>query len=160
MTPTEAKKLPLPESMVQLAAYHADVLKVKEEPKGSNSGPWVDAYLGAAGIDFPAPWCASFITYLLKECGYKDIPKHPAAVISWAKWAKATKRITTLPQRGDLFFYLNKDGTGHIGIVLEVFPDGRMRTIEANSNDDGSREGYEVCRRVRWERGLKFIRLL
>jgi hypothetical protein len=151
---------PLSEKLVQLAAYHCDVLKVREEPKGSNGGPWVDRYLKAAGIDFPAPWCASFITYLLKECGYSKSPTHPAAVAGWARWAEATHRITTRPRRGDLFFLLHANGTGHMGIVLEARTDATLRTIEGNTNDDGAREGYSVCRRVRPERGLRFIRLI
>lgn len=151
---------PLSEKLVQLAAYHCDELKVREEPKGSNSGPWVDRYLRAAGVDFPAPWCASFVTYLLKQCDYAHAPAGPAAVASWAHWAEATHRVTTNPRRGDLFFLLHADGTGHMGIVLEARPDVTIRTIEGNTNDDGSREGYEVVRRVRPERGLRFIRLV
>ncbi len=42
------------------------------------------------------------------------------------------------------------------GIVLraaeEVF-----ETIEGNTNDEGSREGYEVCQRVRGYPGKDFI---
>ena len=44
----------------------------------------------------------------------------------------------------------------HVGIVVrpleEVF-----ETIEGNTNDDGSREGYEVCRRFRSYQNTDFI---
>jgi hypothetical protein len=36
----------------------------------------------------------------------------------------------------------------HVGIVTATEPDA-FHTIEGNTNDDGSREGYEVCERVR-----------
>jgi len=154
------KSWPLPEKLVQLAAYHCDVLNVHEEPKGSNRGEWVEKYLKAAGLGPGYPWCASFVTYLLKECGYTEGPdKHRAAVISWARWAENRNKIVAIPKRGDLFFTLNANGTGHIGIVLELRVDGTLRTIEGNTNDEGDREGYEVCRRERKMRGLRFIRL-
>lgn len=149
----EWKAWPLTEKLVQLAAYHCDALKVKEEPKGSNDGAWVRRYLAAAGVNFPAPWCASFVTYLAKECGYEHIPKHPAAVASWSHMPKAAE-----PARGDLFFYLHENGTGHIGVVLEN-KGATVRTIEGNTNDEGSREGFEVCRRERKISALRFIRL-
>ncbi len=149
---------PLSEKLVQLAAYHCDVLKVAEEPRGSNRGPWVERYLKATGLGGGNPWWAAFVTYLLGECGYKEIPIGPAAVANWSKWASRTKRLVSPPKRGDLFFTLNANGTGHIGIVLENKA-GRVRTIEGNSNSDGSREGYAVVRHERPIAGLRFIRL-
>ena len=148
----------LQERLVQLAAYHCDVLGVHEEPKGSNDGPWVRKYLRAAGIGFPAPWCAAFVTYLLKQCGYKDFPNRPASVLMWSRWVEAKEKNVAEPKRGDLIYFLNANGTGHIGIVLERRADGTCRTIEANTNDEGSREGFEVCRRVRPLKGHRFIR--
>ena len=38
--------------------------------------------------------------------------------------------------------------------------DGTFATIEGNTNDEGSREGYEVCRRVRGRGSKDFIRLI
>lgn len=147
-----------PENFVQLAAHHCDVLKVKEEPKGSNRGPWVDKYLAAAGLEPGYPWCAAFVTYLLKQV--KAMPKvnGPAAVVNWKRWAEKNGKIVEVPKRGDLFFYVHPNGTGHIGIVLEN-KGATFRSIEGNTNDDGSREGYEVCRRVRSVASCRFIRL-
>lgn len=39
-------------------------------------------------------------------------------------------------------------GLGHTGIVEIVIGD-ILHTIEGNTNDTGSREGYEVCRKER-----------
>ena len=150
---------PLTEKLVQLAAYHCDVLHVQEVPRGSNRGPWVDRYLESAGAEPGEPWCASFVTYLLKQCGYSVLPSSPAAVISWSRWAERSNRLVTSPGRGDLFFLLHANGQGHLGIVLEN-AGAEIRTIEGNSNGGGSREGYEVVRRQRPLTGLRFIRLL
>jgi len=149
---------PLTEKLVQLAAYHCDVLHVQEEPIGSNRGPWVDLYLEAAGAELGEPWCAAFVTYLLKECGDDSLPESPAAVVNWSRWAEAKGHIVSDPARGDLFFLLHADGEGHMGIVLENMGSA-IRTIEGNSNTDGSREGYEVVRHERPLAGLRFIRL-
>ena len=159
--PTESPEWaawPLTEKLVQLAAYHCDVLKVQEDPIGSNRGPWVDRYLESAGASPGQPWCAAFVTYLLKQCGDDALPEGPAAVSNWSHWATQTGHLVESPGRGDLFFLLHANGEGHIGIVIEN--EGKvLRTIEGNSNNDGSREGYEVVRHQRPPDGLRFIRL-
>ena len=45
-------------------------------------------------------------------------------------------------------------GLGHTGII-EAIIDGQLHTIEGNTNDTGSREGYEVCRRIRDPKKIK-----
>jgi len=49
---------------------------------------------------------------------------------------------------GDIFIMQFKHGTGHTGFVVKV-ENGIVHTIEGNTNDDGSREGYEVAQRKR-----------
>ena len=44
----------------------------------------------------------------------------------------------------------------HTGIVIKATPDAFM-TIEGNTNDMGSREGYEVCRRFQGYKGRDFV---
>ena len=149
---------PLTEKLVQLAAYHCDVLKVQEDPIGSNRGPWVDIYLESAGASPGEPWCAAFVTYLLKQCGWSDFPSAPAAVSSWSHRAAQSDGTVETPGRGDLFYLLHANGEGHIGIVVENEGE-TIRTIEGNSNTDGSREGFEVVRHQRPLDGLRFIRL-
>ncbi|HVT12830.1 MAG TPA: hypothetical protein VHE55_11230 [Fimbriimonadaceae bacterium] len=151
---------PLTEKLAQLAAYHCDVLHVEEEPRGSNRGAWVERYLAAAGAEAGEPWCAAFVTYLLRQCGYGSFPESPAAVSSWGRWAEDHHKIAFTAMRGGLFFLLRADGTGHMGICLSgPDEDGDFRTIEGNSNADGSREGYAVVRRARNASGLRFIAL-
>ena len=53
------------------------------------------------------------------------------------------------PQPGDIFIMDLGHGLGHTGIVERVDPDGTLHTIEGNTNDTGSREGYEVARKIR-----------
>jgi hypothetical protein len=60
---------------------------------------------------------------------------------------------------GSLFLVRNTDTDWtHVGIV-EASDPLQITTIEGNTNDDGSREGYEVCRRKRGYTGKDFILL-
>ena len=44
----------------------------------------------------------------------------------------------------------------HTGIIVAASPES-FQTIEGNTNDTGSREGYEVCARVRGYAGKDFV---
>ena len=50
------------------------------------------------------------------------------------------------PQPGDIFIMDFGAGKGHTGFVSAV-KGNRIETVEGNSNDEGSREGFEVCRK-------------
>ncbi|EBQ8762752.1 CHAP domain-containing protein [Salmonella enterica] len=127
-----------------------------EEPKGSNWGEAVEKYLRAVSINFPAPWCAAFVVWCHKEAGVDSIP-HTGGVLDM--WNKAYKQHAVLnPQPGDVFIQDHGGGNGHAGIVESV--NGQtINTIEGNTNDEGSREGYEVARRTRPVSSIKgFLR--
>jgi len=143
LNPEQEESLPKEILALHIAATQKGVKEV-----GNNWGPTVKLYLKAAGVFSPAPWCAAFVTWCLKAAGYtQKFPKYPASTAWWVKFAKENKIFVRNPRRGDLFVW-NIKGAGHIGFVAEV--NGQyVRTIEGNTNDDGSREGYEVCERTR-----------
>ena len=87
-----------------------------------------------------ASWC-------LVKAGFAGGPlSGRAAVRNWARWADASGRVRSVPKRGDLFFWLNANGTGHIGFVTKA--DGvQFVTIEGNTNAGGSREGARMSGR-------------
>jgi hypothetical protein len=139
------RRLSPTEKALQIAAHFCDVEHVHEEPKGSNRGPWIDAMLEHAQTDIGQPWCAAFCWLCVTKAGISPRVVLPAAVKSWKAFAQSNGRWVTKPKRGRLFVLPSR----HIGFVAGVEDDGSFRTIEGNSNDEGSREGYEVCRRVR-----------
>jgi hypothetical protein len=61
---------------------------------------------------------------------------------------------------GSFFLRLATDGEpfryAHTGIVVDAAAD-TFKTIEGNTNDDGSHEGYEVCARVRGYAGIDVV---
>lgn len=138
---------------------------------GQNRGPWVRLYMqGKEGTQWP--WCAGFVSYILQQaCGSLGLSvplKYTFSCYLMAREAQekliflAEKKLDTVPKKqlnGSIF--LVKKGSGqwsHTGIVLLAERD-YFTTIEGNTNDDGSPEGYEVCQRTRGYQGKDFILL-
>ncbi|MGV8120450.1 MAG: peptidoglycan-binding protein [Candidatus Xenobiia bacterium LiM19] len=134
---------------------------LKSHPRevgGQNRGPWVRLYCrGYDGKEWP--WCCGFVSYILKQaCDTQQIatPFKYTLDCEELKSKASEKNLfktvadggTALP--GDLFiiWYADKGYWGHTGIVLEPH-DENMKTIEGNTNDENSSEGYEACIRIR-----------
>lgn len=107
------------------------------------------------------PWCAAFVSWCVKQAAGAEM-RCPgfAAVRDWLHWCEA--RADTVAWKdslpGDLVIYLPH--FSHIGIMERTntssrtaFPISRSFaecvTVEGNTNDEGSREGDGVYRRVR-----------
>jgi hypothetical protein len=118
---------------------------VEEVPRGSNWGADVKKYLNSVGINFPASWCMAYVYWCCKEAGV-TLFKTGGVLAQWNKTPKEKKSLT--PVVGSIFIMDYGKGLGHTGFVERI--DGlSIHTIEGNTNDTGSREGYEVCRRIR-----------
>lgn len=140
-------QLPLIERALMLAAA-----RVGERETKRNSSTWVDLFLRAVGLAPGYAWCASFVYWCLTESGWpaESLPekRRAAGVITWSRWAEERGLIVSEPRRGDLMFWVNPDGTGHIGFVTKATKT-EVFTIEGNTNDAGSREGDGVYRKTR-----------
>lgn len=127
----------------------------QEIPKGSNWGPDVEKYLRSVGINFPASWCMAFVYWCYQQAANAMSVKNPmlstGGVLNQWNARKANFSVTS-PMPGDVFIMDFGGGLGHTGIVVEVNGDD-IKTIEGNTNDTGSREGYEVC--FRWRKASK-----
>jgi hypothetical protein len=124
-------------------------LGVCEEPKGSNKGKQVEAYLKAVGLGGGNPWCMAFVVWCCKQAGLSaGVPKTGSVMVSWKSCKAAYRAPKSDPKPGDIIIFDHGGGKGHTGIV-EAVEGSIIKTIEGNSNDDGSREGYEVCRQSR-----------
>jgi hypothetical protein len=123
---------------------------VHEDPKGSNKGKEVEAYLAVTGLGGGYPWCAAFVA----SCGVKafgtDWPlPRTADCDQLLSFARKHDILRTTPGPGDVFLCLaSSDDATHTGFVVKVNPGGNsVETIEGNSNSGGSREGFEVASR-------------
>ena len=137
------------------------------EVGGQNMGPWVryfmDGYQGNAW-----PWCAGFNTFIVKQaaklCAIPTaLPRTYSCDIlgMWAKnngkFISGTSGNLSAVKPGHLFLVRkSQHDWQHTGIVIEMTPEYCV-TIEGNTNDEGSREGYEVCKRSRGFKTLDFV---
>jgi len=126
-------------------------LGVEESPKGSNAGEAVEKYLKSVGLGKGYAWCMAFAYYCYKEASKQLLVTNPlfqtGGVIK--QWNESPEFRSQKPEPGCLFIMDYGSGKGHTGFVEKVLPNGKIQTIEGNTNDEGSREGYEVCRRTR-----------
>lgn len=145
-------ELPNGERVLLAASVLVNDFKVEEV--GNNAGPWVAAFL--AGVNLPTgyPWCAAFIEFCCDVAGASWGPgdRQSAAVINWRNTARTADRVRTKAARGRLCYFVNANGTGHMGIVAGIQTDGRIISYEGNTSpgDEGSqRDGQGAYRRVR-----------
>lgn len=136
-------------------------LGVEEVPRGSNKGVDVEKYLKSVGLAGGYSWCMAFVYWSVLQAAKKiamptPLLKTGGCLVQYNN-PKNTKK--TVPLTGDIFIQDHGKGLGHTGFVEYVVGDA-IHTIEGNTNDEGSREGYEVCRRVRKIASCKgFIRI-
>lgn len=153
----------MPESLAQATLALALTQEgVKEEGK-ANWGPKVQEYLKAAGVTVPAAWCAAYVNWCAeqtaKRLGVKsplELVPNQAYVQSYAEYGKkhGWEVERSKAQPGDLILFWSTElkRYAHMGIVTgwtTVAGKRVLATIEGNTNDEGSREGYEVAKRTR-----------
>ena len=140
------------------------------EVGGQNKGPWVRLYMqGNEGSDWP--WCAGFISFILKQaCRTLNVPLPIQTSSSCDSLAFSAKEQGLFLKESEAkeknaialgsLFLVRRTPTDwiHTGIVLLAEED-IFHSIEGNTNDDGDREGYEVCRRIRNYASKDFILL-
>jgi len=140
LTDAEYTALPPSERMLMQVRSQAGT---QEIPKGSNWGPMIRLYLAAAGLFTPNPWCGALLVWAAKKAGHPLAHLLSASTVQMYNRARKAGRLSKIPKRGRIGIY--HDGrVGHCWIVTRVSGD-RLDCIDGNTNDEGSREGYEVC---------------
>ncbi|RBL88538.1 CHAP domain-containing protein [Chitinophaga flava] len=132
---------------------------VEEHPRGSNAGPEVNQYLKSVGLGPGYPWCMAFVYWCMQQAttalGVKnELIKTGGVLLQWRttgmKKVQSIKSVTP----GAIFIMEYGNGFGHTGFVISV--DGnKVYTIEGNTNDQGSREGFTVAKRTRLATSFK-----
>lgn len=145
-------------ALAQAALRHAaSQAGVSEEPPGSNRGDEVEDYLSSVGLGGGNAWCAAFVYWCVEkaaaELGSANcLPKTGLVLGMWSRAKKAGLPVVTatearaqpsLVTSGMIFIMDHGGGRGHTGFVKEL-SNGRLATVEGNSNDGGSREGTGV----------------
>lgn len=135
---------PKPSVRQQAVKYALSFEGQTERPAGSNTGPGVISrcqidILGADGY----AWCGCFDGFILRWAGVKGVTSRIASVEfieqdaknkqgPFSGWSQNARGA--LP--GDLVVLFGRGV--HVGIIVKVYPDGSVDTIEGNtSSDDG-----------------------
>jgi hypothetical protein len=143
----------------QIVTIAAREVGIRERSK--NQGPGIEKYWGAttykSGYANREPYCAAFLCWVFREAckgiaAPFSLPRSPVAY-DFEKWGKsnASNGVETFsskgkrPRAGDVF---TLSAASHVGLVKSV---GKttFTSIEANTNDAGSREGDGVYERTR-----------
>ena len=126
---------------------------------GGNRGTRIEEYQQATWLPpGPWPWCAAFTAWLMREwLGDAEVRRalglsseaevgrwrcSDSRAFGWREWAsgRGVRRLPAghLARAGDFVVY----DFSHIGLVCEDQPDmaTRLRTIEGNTNGEGTRE--------------------
>jgi hypothetical protein len=154
-------------AILEYARAHLSVSP--REIGGQNRGPWVRLYMkGKDGKQYP--WCAGFVTFLLRQACQSldvDVPiKGSGSCDSLAAQGKDSGLFLSESQlnpealtAGSIFLVrrTSTDWT-HTGLVSHA-DENMFDTIEGNTNDEGLREGFEVCARSRGYDHKDFILL-
>lgn len=161
-------QMPSKQQAAVLAIAQAELAAgVAEDPPGSNWGPRIAEYLACVGVGTPAPWCAAFVSWCVLEAQVRLQQSFEVPITAYTPHYLQSAGCEVLNNRKGmrhwlspgqlaLFYYPKLDGgrVGHIGIIEGDQGDGLVSVIEGNTNDDGSRLGVEVARRVRPIRDL------
>lgn len=156
-------------AVITFATTQIGVLETMDASgNGLNRGTQVDQYQIAVGLSLPASpsakgffWCVAFTYFCYQQAasGLSITNPHIKTAGVLDHWNKAktkpgVKRVLSsqavanpsLIKPGALFIINHGGGLGHTGIVTEV-KNGRLVTIEGNTNPNGSRNGIGVFKR-------------
>lgn len=149
-----------------VACGEQHVAQHPREIGGQNSGPWVRMYMnGEQGADFP--WCAGFACFVMRQAAAGRPLPFPASV-SCDEIGQSAKKLGLFRDGGSIkpeeitpgsFFLVRRataPGWHHTGIVVSASGQ-TVTTLEGNTNDDGSREGYEAIRRIRTLAAVDYV---
>lgn len=118
---------------------------------GYKEGPGENQNKFSAYWHHPAePWCADSAAYMLKQGNALDVT-WSAFTPSFAKAYQDVGRWGHSPKIGAVVFF-QWPGMGriaHVGLVESLRPDGRIITLEGNTDVAGGRTGGQYMRKVR-----------
>jgi hypothetical protein len=161
-----------PRALLRLAKLHLGQSPVGLG--GDNRGPWVRLYM--QGNDGPEwRWCAGFVSTLMHQAARLSGVSVPiAGSVSCDTLAAQAQSAGRLVRETDLtagrattadlgacaIFLVRRTPTDwvHTGLAFE-FGDEAFSTIEGNTNDGGSSNGFTVLKRSRGYKDKDFIRL-
>ena len=128
----------------------SDIVAIAQSQIGNVGG---QPYWSWYGFESRVEWCATFVSWCANECGYIEQGKIPRFAgcesegVAWFKACGLWQDGGYTPKPGDIIFFDwadSHDGhADHVGIVKCV-ENGRVYTIEGNSNDMCREKDYDI----------------
>ena len=139
-----------PEYVVHVLRYYhfgnSNIIEIARKEIGNKGG---EKYWRWYGFNQRENWCAIFVSWCANESGIinNTIPKFSLCTdgVKWYKDHNKWENKSYIPQTGDIIFFdWNGDGhVQHVGIV-EKEENGKVYTIEGNSNDEVRNKSYSL----------------
>lgn len=132
-----------------LRYYHfgnSNIIEIARKEIGNKGG---EKYWRWYGFNQRENWCAIFVSWCANKSGIinNTIPKFSLCTdgVKWYKDHNKWENKSYIPQTGDIIFFdWNGDGhVQHVGIV-EKEENGKVYTIEGNSNDEVRNKSYSL----------------
>ncbi len=122
------------------------------ELTGNNDGKSVEIYLHSVGLPKGNPWCAAFLYFCLHRNNV--VAPHSGYCPDWFRnnviYSPSKKINISIPDTTDVFgiYFSSLGRVAHVGFI-DKWMKGNVITVEGNTNDDGSRDGNGVYRKLR-----------
>lgn len=139
-----------PEYVEHVLRYYrfgnSNIIEIARKEIGNKGG---EKYWRWYGFNQRENWCAIFVSWCANESGIinNTIPKFSLCTdgVKWYKDHNKWENKSYIPQTGDIIFFdWNGDGhVQHVGIV-EKEENGKVYTIEGNSNDEVRNKSYSL----------------
>lgn len=139
---------PQAEQIIKRAAWD---LNLREMPWGSNNGGRLREVLKETEFKPGDPWCMYWVVAVMIDVfkGKNNLPQsvlYTGSCQAAAEHAAELNKLSRSAATGCIFVLMNTAGHfHHAGFVTAVdVYNGIIHTIEGNTNDNGSTEGYGV----------------
>lgn len=148
----------LTDTIVSTAKHYVGQEEIREN-KGFKDAAF-EAKIKNVGWYVNAPWCAFLGKLIWQEAFASAEPNtlplvkkysDGSALDTYHNYAKSAEfHVSLTPTVGSLVIWQEGNGpAGHLGVVIEIVDATTIKTVEGNTNTDGSREGYIAAIKTR-----------
>jgi len=147
---------------INITAMNIMLSQVGVKEEGNNMGQAVRSFLKSVGLGGGYSWCMALVYWVYEQASIDlGIPnpliRTGGVLRQWNEINKKYKHST--PAVGDIFIIDLGKGAGHTGIVTGI-EGANIKTVEGNTNTNGSANGDGVYERVRKQSTIKgYIRI-
>lgn len=156
-----APSTPAQKTFQQCVCETAQAEVGQQEATGNNDGPRINEYQASTGAGNGTKYCSSGVHWTFRQCGTVIQPAREFAMaqkwfldpskVIWRQSQYDPDRTEPVSKPADLgsLYYASLGRRGHVFIIKQENDDGTVRTIEFNTNAQGSRDGGGVWNRTR-----------